>query len=78
MEPGTYEGPLSITDNSVVIRGAGIGETVINGDVMISGNNCRIQNLTIRGSVQISGNNADLTGAEVRQGVRSSGQNNTW
>ncbi len=77
LEAGTYKG-LTITHNSVVLTGRGSGKTIIEGNVIIRGNNCVIRNLTRVGDVIIEGNNADLEKIQIQGEVKSTGKNNNW
>ena len=65
LQAGSYTGRLVIDANNASISGAGIGRTIIRGDVVINGNSNKIRNLTILGSVSVSGNSNDLSRAEL-------------
>jgi formylmethanofuran dehydrogenase subunit C len=79
LQQGTYTGRLVIDANNATISGAGIGRTVIRGDVVITGNSNKVRGLTILGVVSISGNTNDLTGAELDTSkVRARGNNNRF
>jgi hypothetical protein len=77
LEAGRYHG-ATIIRNSVDIRGAGTDRTVIDGRLIISGNNVTIRRLAIDGAVLLRGNNIDLTNTRITGAVRSSGSNNSW
>lgn len=79
LHAGTYTGRLVINANNASISGAGIGVTVIRGDVVINGNSNTISNLTILGSVSISGNTNDLKGTKVdKSRVTAKGNKNSY
>ena len=64
---GTLAGPLTLEAERVVLRGEGVGVTVIDGDVVINSNNARLRGLDIDGSVTIgrSSNGAALTDCRI-------------
>ena len=76
--PGTYPSPGTISANSVTIRGAGTGATVITGDITVRGNNLTASEVLIEGSVFFYANNADMTGARITGSVANGGNNNRW
>jgi hypothetical protein len=76
--PGVYSSPGSITANSVEIRGSGPGQTVIEGDLQVRGNNLVVTGVTVRGSVTFLANNADFRGARITGSVANGGNNNVW
>jgi formylmethanofuran dehydrogenase subunit C len=79
LQAGTYTGLLVIDANNARISGAGVGRTIIQGDVVINGNANSVSGLTIQGSVSISGNTNNLTGAEVNKSrVTARGNNNRF
>lgn len=79
LESGTLEGTLRIDANNATVRGAGIGRTVIRGDVIIDGNANTVTGLTVDGRVSVSGNTNDLTGADLsRAEVSDRGNNNRY
>jgi len=79
LQAGTYTGRLVINANNATISGAGIGRTIIRGDVVINGNANKVRALTIQGGVSISGNTNNLTGAELNKSrVTSRGNNNRY
>lgn len=76
--PGAHASPGTISANSVTIRGAGTGATVINGDLVVRGNNLTMSGVLIEGSVFLYANNADLRGALISGSVANGGNNNSW
>jgi formylmethanofuran dehydrogenase subunit C len=79
LQAGTYTGRLVINANNAKISGAGIGRTIIRGDVIINGNANRVSGLTIQGGVSISGNTNNLSGVELNKSrVTSRGNNNRY
>jgi hypothetical protein len=79
LSAGTYEGRLVVEANNATVVGAGIGRTVLRGDVVVDGNANTLRGLTIVGSVSISGNTNDLSGADVsRARVSARGNNNEY
>lgn len=78
LDAGTYAGGVTIRSNKATLQGAGVGRTVIDGNLVVSGNVVAVRGLTIRGNVRLDGNNADLTGAEITDRVVNNGNNNSW
>jgi formylmethanofuran dehydrogenase subunit C len=79
LKAGTYTGRLVVNANNATISGAGIGKTIINGDVAINGNANKIRGVTIQGAVNIDGNTNDLTGSQVNKSkVSAKGNNNRY
>lgn len=79
LEAGTFTGTLRIDANNATVRGAGVGRTVIRGDVIIDGNANTILGFAIDGRVSVSGNTNDLTGVELSQAELSvRGNNNRY
>jgi hypothetical protein len=78
LAPGVYSSPGTINANSVTIRGAGPGQTVIEGDLQVRGNNLLLTGVTLRGSVVFLANNADFRGARITGSVSNGGNNNVW
>ncbi|MBU0934352.1 MAG: hypothetical protein KKI09_16965 [Spirochaetes bacterium] len=79
LQAGTYTGRLVIEANNASINGAGVGKTIIRGDVVINGNSNRVRNLTILGSVSISGNTNELSRVELdRSRVSVQGNKNKY
>lgn len=79
LQAGTYTGRLVINANNATISGAGVGKTIIRGDVVINGNANKVRGLTIQGGVSISGNTNNLTGAELNKSrVTARGNNNRF
>jgi len=67
LDATTYGGTLSIRANNSNLIGAGVGKTIIRGNVEIVGNSNRISGVTIAGTVTIHGNTNDLSGSDVSQ-----------
>jgi len=79
LESGTLEGTLRIEANKATVRGAGVGRTVIRGDLVIDGNANTVTGLTVVGRVSVSGNTNDLTGVDLsRAEVSDRGNNNRY
>ena len=79
LQAGTYTGRLVINANNARISGAGMGRTIIRGDVVINGNANRISGLTIQGGISISGNSNNLSGVELNKSrVSARGNNNRY
>jgi formylmethanofuran dehydrogenase subunit C len=79
LQAGTYTGRLVINANNATISGAGVGKTIIRGDVVINGNANKVRGMTIQGGVSISGNTNNLTGAELNKSrVTARGNNNRY
>ena len=78
LDAGTYRGDVVISSNRVTVRGAGIGRTVIDGNVIVNGNGAVFADLTITGNVALSANNADFQKARIHGQVQDSGNGNRW
>jgi|GEM_PF-4404474 len=78
LERAVYVGDLVLNGNRIRVIGQGPRRTVIQGQVVISGNSCELHNLTVNGDLILSGNNNDVRGAEVRGRVSSHGNNNRY
>lgn len=72
---GYYNGEMKVNGMGLIKNGAGIGETVIDGDVEIEGENWKFTGMTFTGNVKIRGNNIDISECEVfgRVDVRGMG-----
>ncbi len=75
LQPAQYVGNLVIQANNVTIYGSGVNVTYIVGDVLITGNNCLLANLTVTGRVIVEGNNSNVARAQVNRGVAFQGPN---
>ena len=60
-----------------MVEGAGVGQTIIEGALVLSGNHNTVRGLTVSQPSRISGNHNDATGASFRAGVSSGGNHNT-
>ena len=79
LEPGVYEGTLSINANNATLIGTGIGRTMIQGRITINGNTNEIRGVTIIGSVTINGNSNDLSRCDLSDAtVAANGNNNRY
>lgn len=79
LERGYYEGDLVLEGQGMEKKGAGIGETVVDGHVRIHGSGWTLTGMTIRGEVEVRGDDNDVTGCKVQGGVRVvSGERNRW
>lgn len=77
LERGYYKGDLHLTGSGIEKRGQGVGESVIDGHVIIDGSGWVLSKMTIRGDVVIRGDDNDVTGCKVQGKVRiESGQRN--
>ena len=72
---GYYNGEMRVNGMGLIKNGAGKGETVIDGDVTIEGENWKFTGMTFTGNVKIRGNNIDISDCEVfgRVDVRGMG-----
>jgi hypothetical protein len=57
---GYYTGDLLLTGTGMPKKGAGVGQTVIDGHVRIEGHGWTLSNMTIRGDVTIRGDENDV------------------
>ncbi len=75
IDRGYLRGDFKSHGVGFIKKGAGHGETVIDGHVEIRDNNCVLRNVTITGNVDIRGNNNDLSTCQIfgRVKVRGSG-----
>jgi len=72
--PGRYVGNLELKERHAIVQGAGFGETVIEGNLIV-GSQCRVTGLTVTGDVLFSGNNAfsdvECLGQVIDYGVQN-------
>jgi len=78
LNPGIYRENLEVRANKVSFLGSGVESTILEGSVMIYGNNCQFRDLGIIGDVVILGNNNDFSGASIKGTITSKGNNNLW
>jgi hypothetical protein len=76
VDRGYLNGDWHPSGAGLIKEGAGKGETVVDGNVEVKGNNWVIRNLTITGDVEIRGNNNDLSGCEILGRVEVRGVGN--
>ena len=77
LKRGYYRGDLLLTGSGVPKRGAGVGESVIDGHVTIRGSGWVLTGITIRGDVTIRGDDNDVTGCRIQGRIRvEEGQRN--
>jgi hypothetical protein len=63
LEPGIYalrKGKFDSGGGNLTIQGAGIGKTIIKGNMLLKGNNYVIRGITLRGDFELHGNNCTL------------------
>lgn len=70
LERGYYHGDLVLTGSGIPKRGAGVGESVIDGHVTIEGSGWVLSAMTIRGDVVIRGDDNDVSGCRIQGRVR--------
>lgn len=75
IDRGYLRGDFKGHGGGFIKKGAGHGQTVIDGHCEIRGDNWRLSGVTITGNVDIRGNNNDLSGCQVfgRVKIRGSG-----
>jgi hypothetical protein len=78
LPPGVYRGDMHVSGNHVVVEGAGPGQTVIEGRLLVSGNNNRVRGLSVTGETSVSGNQNKLEAIEYRGPVRATGNKNEY
>ena len=73
---GTCTGDLEISGNSHKVTGAGTGQTIVEGRLVLSGNGHVVSGLTVTKPSEISGHDNDARGVEFRSAVDVSGHGN--
>ncbi|MGE0706939.1 MAG: hypothetical protein AB7N76_02890 [Planctomycetota bacterium] len=75
LDKGYMNGKWKCGVQGMIKNGAGTGQTVIDGDLEIKGDNWVLRGATVTGSVYIRGNNNDISGLEIfgRVEVRGTG-----
>lgn len=76
LERGYYQGDLLLEGTGLPKKGAGIGETVIDGHVTITGDGWTLTGMLIRGDVEIRGDDNDVSGCRIQGQVRATGERN--
>ncbi|MGB0679673.1 MAG: hypothetical protein ACPGUV_08435 [Polyangiales bacterium] len=71
------QGDLSIDANNVTLYGNGPENTIIEGDLVLTGNNTRVRGVTVTGNVTVTLNNASLVLTQVRGNLRLEQNNAT-
>lgn len=74
--PIVYNGDLVIRGNNNEIIGAGVGQTVIAGNVLITGNANLVRDLTILGTVTFRGNENTLQNVDYQGAIEDPGNGN--
>ena len=77
LQPGLYKGNFGVP-GSVTVEGSGRDQTVIDGDLVISGPFNKVKNLTVLGKVVITGSQNTLVDVDYRGGVDDRGQINRY
>jgi uncharacterized protein YceK len=75
--PGIYEGTLGVGIDVGSVKGAGVGRTVIEGDLVVVGSNKSVRDMTVLGDTIVSGRGLDLSGCELKGKVRVDGAGNS-
>lgn len=70
LERGYYQGDLLLEGPGLPKKGAGIGETVIDGHVRIVGDGWTLTGMLIRGDVEVTGDDNDVSACRVQGQVR--------
>lgn len=78
LENGTYDCDLVLRGNNNRIVGDDNGQTIINGDVLITGNSNVLRDVQVLGTITIRGNNNRLADVDYDGVVNETGNNNTW
>lgn len=79
LERGYYQGDLLLEGTGLPKKGAGIGETVVDGNVRIVGDGWTLTGMLIRGDVELQGDDNDVSACRIQGQVRVlSGERNTW
>lgn len=77
LQPGLYKGNFGIP-GSVTVEGAGRDQTVIDGDLVVSGAFNKVRNLTVLGKVVFTGSQNSLADVDYRGGIDDRGLMNRY
>ncbi len=77
LQPGLYKGNFGIP-GSVTVEGAGRDQTVIDGDLVVSGAFNKVRNLTVLGKVVFTGSQNALADVDYRGGIDDRGLMNRY
>jgi hypothetical protein len=77
LQPGLYKGNFGVP-GSVTVEGSGRDQTVIDGDLVVSGPFNTVKNLTVLGKVVITGSQNTLVDVDYRGGVEDRGLINKY
>ena len=72
LQPGRYPGDLIIEGHRNHVTGAGMGETVIEGGLLVTGNDNQITELTVCGRSRLRGMDNNVDGVEFKHRVSRS------
>ncbi len=70
---GTYTGDLNVGGNHCEVEGAGIGQTIIEGNLSLLGNHNVVRGLTVTGTGKIGGNHCLAEHVQVKGAVKVGG-----
>ena len=77
LDAGTNSCDLVLRGNNNRVLGSTTGETVIDGDVLITGNGNTLRNVTVTGTITLRGNNNRLVDVEDSGDIVDTGHNNS-
>jgi hypothetical protein len=77
LQPGVYRGDFAVT-SSVTLEGAGRDQTVIDGNLVVTGAFNKVRGLTVLGRVVFQGSQNQMTDVDYRGGIDDRGQLNRY
>jgi hypothetical protein len=78
LQPGLYRGNFRLAGSSLTVQGAGRDQTIIDGNLVITGNFNTVTGLTILGKVIIEGSQNQLRDVDFRAGIGDQGLMNKY
>ena len=73
LAPGNYAGDLVVGGNHCSVEGAGVGKTIIEGGLSLSGNHNVVRDLSVKGAGKIGGNHNTAKKVEIAGGAQVTG-----
>lgn len=73
LAPGTYHGDLVVSGNHCVVEGAGVDQTVVDGNLSLDGNHNVVRGVTVNGNGKVSGNHNVARSVHVKGTVEATG-----
>jgi len=78
LQPGLYRGGFRVAGSSLTVQGAGRDQTIIDGNLVVTGNFNHVVGLTVLGRVIIQGSQNQLRDVDYRAGVEDKGLMNKY